>query len=70
MLKAGDRYIFGCSAAKNHILIAPWNPEAIKVVKPLLGGLVTNKKTIRIPVDWEVDEKLLNQLIKESLNAG
>ena len=68
MLKYGDRYIFGCSEAKNHLLIAPWNPLVIKAVKPLLGDLVTNKKTIRIPIDWEVDERLLLRMIKESLS--
>lgn len=69
MLKDGDRYIFGCSAATSHLLIAPWNPRVIKVVKPLLGDLVANKKTIRVPVDWEINEKLLLHMIKMSLNG-
>lgn len=69
MLKAGDRYIFGCSEAKNHLLIAPWNPSVIKAVKPLLGDLTSNKKTIRIPIDWEIDEKLLLKMIKISLSG-
>ena len=69
MLKDGDRYIFGCSEAKNHLLIAPWNPKVIKAVQPLLGELVVNKKTIRVPVDWKVNEKLLHRLIKESLSG-
>lgn len=69
MLKDGDRYIFGCSEAKNHLLIAPWNPKVIKAVQPLLGELVANKKTIRVPIDWKVNEKLLHRLIKESLSG-
>lgn len=69
MLKDGDRYIFGCSEAKNHLLIAPWNPSIIKAVKPLLGDLTANKKTIRIPIDWEIDEKLLLKMVKMTLSG-
>lgn len=69
MLVDGKRYIFGCAEAKNHLLIAPWNPEVINAVKPLLGELTANKKTIRIPIDWEVNEKLLYRMVKESLSG-
>ena len=67
MLKLGDQYIFGCSASKNHITIAPWNPKVLKKLAPMLDGYVVNKKTVRVPSDWKVDEKLLIAMVKENL---
>ena len=69
MLKSGDKYIFGCSASKNHITIAPWDPKVLKKVAPMLGGYVVNKKTVRVPSDWKVDEKLLISMIRENLRS-
>lgn len=67
MLKNGDEYIFGASAAKNHLLIAPWRAEVLKEMQSHLTDYKVNKKTIRIPNDWEVDEKLLVKIIQISL---
>lgn len=67
MLKNGDEYIFGASAAKNHLLIAPWRAEVLKEMQSQLADYQVNKKTIRIPNDWEVDEKLLVKMIQISL---
>lgn len=69
MLKDGKQYVFGASAASHHILIAPWDPEIIEAVRPRLAGLVVNKKTIRIPVDWKVDVKLLRDLVASQLDS-
>ena len=70
VLKDVDRYVFGCSASKNHLLIAPWNTAVLKKLKKELSGYEVNKKTVRVPVDWKVDEKLLLAMIKETLKAG
>lgn len=67
MLKDKERYVFGCSASKNHITIAPWDPKVIKKVAPMLEGYVVNKKTIRVPSNWNVDAKLLVAMVKENL---
>ena len=67
MLKDEDGYVFGCSASKNHITIAPWDPKVLKRIAPMLEGYVVNKKTIRVPSDWEVDEKLLIEMVKTSI---
>lgn len=67
MLKNGDEYIFGVAAAKRHLLIAPWRPEVLQVLRKSLPDYQINKKTIRVPSDWEIDEKLLLQIIKLSL---
>jgi len=34
-----------------------------------LDGYKVNKKTIQVPVDWKVDEKLLHKIIRLNLKA-
>ena len=67
MLKLGNEYLFGASILKNHILIAPWNPKVLLALKQDLEGYKVNKKTVQVPVDWKVDEKLLLKMIKLNL---
>jgi len=63
----GDKYVFGLSFAKKHILIAPWNPKVLSKLKNRLAGYEVNKKTVRIPNDWKVDKKLLKEMVHETL---
>lgn len=63
MLKQEGRYLFGASAQKAHILIAPFDAEIIDEMRPRLEGYQVNKKTIRVPVDWKVDKKLLVDMV-------
>lgn len=67
MLKLGDKYVFGLSFAKKHILIAPWDSKVLIKLKNRLAGYEVNKKTVRIPNDWKVDKKLLKDMVKETL---
>jgi uncharacterized protein YdhG (YjbR/CyaY superfamily) len=69
MLKFEKHYIFGISAATNHILIAPWNQDVLKKYAPKFKDFKVNKKTIALPNDWEVDAKLLQAIAKESIAA-
>jgi uncharacterized protein len=66
-LKYKDHYIFGVSVLKNHILLAPWHAEVLKKFTPKLKNYKVNKKTFQVPSDWNVDEKLLLAIIKESI---
>jgi len=66
MLRKGKDYIFGLSAATNHLLIAPWGGIS-DTVAAKLKGLEPNKKTIKVPVDWKVDAALLRLMVKERL---
>lgn len=68
MLKKGKNYLFGCSAAANHILIAPWDQDVLKKYTPKFKDYKVNKKTIALPNDWEVDSKLLQAMMKDSLS--
>ncbi len=68
MLKQDGRYLFGASAQKAHILIAPFDAGVIDELRPRLEGYEVNKKTIRVPVDWKVDRKLLTDMVAPQLN--
>lgn len=63
MLKQEGRYLFGAGAQKSHILIAPFDAGIIDELRPRLEGYQVNKKTIRVPVDWKVDKKLLVDMV-------
>ena len=67
MLRLGTKYIFGISAAKNHILISPWSANLITKFAPKMKDLDVKKKTIGVPNDWEIDSKLLLALVKARL---
>ena len=64
MLKLGDHYVFGVSTAKNHILFAPWSQDVLEKFRPKMADLDVKKKTIGVPNDWKVDEKLLQAMVK------
>ena len=64
MLKLGDHYVFGVSTAKNHILFAPWSQDVLEKFRPKMADLDVKKKTIGLPNDWKVDEKLLQAMVK------
>jgi uncharacterized protein YdhG (YjbR/CyaY superfamily) len=67
MLKDGSRYVFGISATKNYLLIAPWSSDVLDAFRPKIVDYKVNKKTIQIPSDWEVDTKLLQQMVRAVL---
>ena len=68
MLKQGNDYIIGVSASKNHLTIGPWGNDVISVFEKDLAGLDTNKKTIKVPIDWKVNGALLCRLVKYRLD--
>jgi uncharacterized protein YdhG (YjbR/CyaY superfamily) len=67
MLKFGKHYVFGLSVSKNHISIAPWSNDVIKKFTPKLKNYNVTKNLIAVPSDWEVDEKLLQAMVKARL---
>jgi uncharacterized protein YdhG (YjbR/CyaY superfamily) len=67
MLRDGSKYVFGVSATKGYLLMAPWSTEVLEDFRPKLEGYKVNKKTIQIPSDWDVDSKLLLQMVKARL---
>lgn len=69
MLKIDGQYVFGVSVATKHLLIAPWGEGVIDKFLPKLKDYEVNKKTIKIPVDWKVDAKLLVDMVTASIKA-
>ncbi|MSY55386.1 MAG: hypothetical protein F2638_07350 [Actinobacteria bacterium] len=67
MLRIDKDYIFGVSAGKNHILMATWSKDVLEKFAPKMKDLDVKKKTIGVPNDWKVDEKLLQAMVKARL---
>jgi uncharacterized protein YdhG (YjbR/CyaY superfamily) len=78
MLRKGKDYVFGLSASTHHLSINPFTPVALHDLRDTLEGLDVLKHTIRIPLDWTVNEELLEALVthriagleEESRNNG
>jgi len=62
MLKSGNGYVIGVMLSKTHILLAPWGTGVLASFEPRLTGLEVNKKTVRVPLDWKVDTKLVQDM--------
>ena len=67
VMRLGTMYVFGAGVAKNHILLNPFSKKALESVMKRYPDLKVNKHTIQIPNDWEVDESLINRLVKARL---
>ncbi len=67
MVKLDKHYIFGASASSKHVLIAPWDAKVLKEFAPKFKEGNALKKTIQLPIDWDVDAKLIQAMIKASL---
>lgn len=65
----GNEYVFGVSAAKHHLALAPWSADVIEVFRPRLeaGGYTVKKNLFQVPVDWQVDQPLLHDLVAARL---
>ena len=78
MLRKGKDYVFGLSASTHHLSINPFSADALHDLRDKLERLDVLKHTIRLPLDWSVDEELLEALVthriagleKESRNNG
>jgi uncharacterized protein len=64
MLRIGTAYIFGMSAAKNHLLFNPFSKDVIEDFRDQMPDLRVSKHTVAIPNDWQVDQKLILKLVK------
>ena len=61
------QYVFGVSALKNHLALAPWSARVIEDFRARLEQYVVRKNLFQIPVDWEIDEALLKDLVRARL---
>jgi uncharacterized protein YdhG (YjbR/CyaY superfamily) len=66
-IRLGRHYVFGLSASKNHLTLAPWSPPVIEAFRPRLSPFVVRKNCFLVPVDWQPDVPLLIDLVKARL---
>jgi len=66
-LHRGKDYVFGMSAAKNHLTLAPWGTGTLEPFRARLADYVVNKATFQVPVDWNVDADLLRDMVAARL---
>lgn len=68
MLKNEKGYVFGLSVSSRHILLNPMSSgDVLAKVAPVLKGLDVQKKTVRVPLDWKPDAKVLDALVSARL---
>ena len=62
-------YVFGVSALKNHLALAPWSSRVIEDFREKLENkkYVVRKNLFQIPVNWEIDKQLLEDLVRARL---
>lgn len=66
MVKRSGQYVFGLGVFARHILVAPYDSTVIEQFRERLSNYSLNKKTIKVPVDWDVDVNLVCDLVEAS----
>lgn len=63
-IQISGKDVFGMSAAKNHLSLAPWSEAAMTNFADRLAAYETTKGLFKVPVDWDVDGGLITDLIQ------
>ena len=63
MAKLGDTYLFGVAALAKYLMLSSWSPTALDDFADRLEPYVVLKKTFRVPSDWQVDKKLILDMV-------
>jgi uncharacterized protein len=63
------KYVFGVSALKGHLALAPWSARVVEDFRARLERekYVVRKNLFQVPVDWEIDTELLKELVQARL---
>lgn len=61
------KYVAGVCAYTRHLTFSAWSPRIIEDFKARLGKFVVMKNCFQIPVDWEIDRKLVKDLVRARL---
>jgi uncharacterized protein YdhG (YjbR/CyaY superfamily) len=65
-LTRDEQRLFSVGVMAGHLLAAPWSVEVLDAFRGRLErehGLTVNRKTFRLPLDWTIDEALLDALV-------
>ena len=71
LVRDGQR-LFSVGVMSAHLLASPWSVEVLDTFRATLEdehGLTVNRKTFRLPLDWEIDEALLDAMVAVELAA-
>ena len=71
MLRNAAGYVFGLSAAKNHLTLNPFSAKALAAASRRLtsaGVMKVNKATFTVPFGWKPDSDLLHSLVTVRLD--
>ena len=64
------RHLFSVGVLTSHLLAAPGSSVVLDTFRERLvhvHGLTVNRKTFRLPLDWDVDEQLLDVMVTAEL---
>jgi uncharacterized protein len=61
------KYVVGLAAYKHHLTFSPWSSRIIEDFKTRLGKFVVKANCFQIPVDWEIERKLVKDLVRARL---
>jgi uncharacterized protein len=64
------QHLFSVGVMTQHLLAAPWSREVLDAFRVRLHdqhGLTVLRKTFRLPLDWDVDEPLLDAIVAAEL---
>ena len=64
MVMIDGQYVFGVSVHSKHLLLAPFGEGVIDQFRERLGDYELNKKTVKVPIDWQVNRVLIRNMIK------
>lgn len=66
-IQINGQYVFGISAANQWLMLASWSDGSMTRFADRLAGYHVNKRTFRVPIDWQPDRELLGDLIRDRL---
>lgn len=66
-IQIDGKYVFGISAAKNHISLSPWSNIAMVALADRLAEYEPTANLFRVPVDWKVNQALITDLVDARL---
>ncbi|MGC4013872.1 MAG: DUF1801 domain-containing protein [Luteolibacter sp.] len=58
------QYVAGICVYKKHLTFSPWSQTIMEDFKERLAKFVVFKNCFQIPVDWEIDEALVKDLVQ------
>lgn len=62
-----DQYVAGMSSATNWLLYNPFSKHVMQAFAPRFSKLHAGLHTFRVPLDWQIDEQLIVDLIDARL---